>query len=161
MLASAGFAASAQEAKAQNTQVVDADHITANCPLFSDKAYYDSDVVGQYCYLSYSPLRLCVALYPAHAGLPLSDLYDSDVYYFATDPFYASTETGFCDDVLAFCPDGQTDKDGNYFTEGDCEEVSIPPHNGELRGGPRGFGGKIASDIPSGGEFGKTGPPSP
>ena len=160
MLASAGFAATANEAKAQ-TRTVDWDHLNTYCPVGTTlpaqhTSYYyrvyaaGAGQVGGVCIITTSPYRGCIGVNEANAHLALNQLFDADGDSWAGS-YWSARGVDFCDNVLSLCPEGQVDIDGNYFTEGDCEEAPAAPITVNYAADPA-DGGTVASDIPSGGE---------
>ena len=103
---------------------VDLAHLREHCPESPKENGISRHVegggigphLGEICDISRrnGPTRLCYALAAPFADLGRGDLEDDNGDLLSEVGLYS------CDEVLQFCPEGTTDIDGNYFTEGDC-----------------------------------------
>ena len=112
--------------------LVDYDYLKHHCPFGGDfprqeqggyEAYRTTAaaVIGAICFFAGFPnARGCIGVDPAHTSAPRSEFWnDGQNSYFG--PAWAAHDIGVCEEWLPFCPPGQADRDGNFFTINDCE----------------------------------------
>ena len=112
--------------------LVDYDYLKHHCPFGGDfpkqlpgyEAYRTTNntAIGALCFFAgFSPnARGCIGVEPAHTRAPRSEFWN-DVQNSYFGPVWAAHDIGVCEEWLPFCPTGQADRDGNFFTLNDCE----------------------------------------
>ena len=111
--------------------LVDYDYLKLHCPFGGDfpkqlpggyEAYRTTGgVIGAMCaFVGFPDFRGCIGVEPAHTRAPRSEFWN-DVQNSYFGPVWAAHDIGVCEEWLPFCPTGQADRDGNFFTLNDCE----------------------------------------